>query len=134
MTMYCTACRKPYQPSRAMAPFAVGAIYPAGYTPGACECGSTRFAGAFSSADAVQATGLGGNGEANMMTQTEAQSSGARVIEMMRKIERLRSALELAEAALADIGDADREPGDDLAWCEARAAQDLPTVRAALAA
>ena len=42
-------------------------------------------------------------------------------------------ALKTAEAALSDIGDADREPGDDLAWCEARAAQDLPTVRAALA-
>ena len=42
-------------------------------------------------------------------------------------------ALELAEAALADIGDADREDGDDLAWAEARAAQDLPRVRAVLA-
>jgi hypothetical protein len=44
----------------------------------------------------------------------------------------LRSALKIAEAALADIGDADREPGDDLAWCERRAAQALPAVRAAL--
>jgi hypothetical protein len=44
----------------------------------------------------------------------------------------LRSALKTAEAALADIGDATREPGDDLAWCEARAAQALPAVRAAL--
>jgi hypothetical protein len=44
----------------------------------------------------------------------------------------LRSALETAEAALADIGDADREPGDDLAWCERRAAQALPAVRKAL--
>lgn len=43
-------------------------------------------------------------------------------------------ALVIAEAALADIGDADREPGDDVAWCEARAAQALPMVRAALAA
>jgi hypothetical protein len=42
-------------------------------------------------------------------------------------------ALELAEAALADIGDADRESGDDLAWAEARAAQDLPRIRAVLA-
>jgi hypothetical protein len=41
-------------------------------------------------------------------------------------------ALELAEAALADIGDAEREPGDDLAWAEARAAQDLPRIRAVL--
>jgi hypothetical protein len=42
-------------------------------------------------------------------------------------------ALELAEAALADIGDAERESGDDLAWAEARAAQDLPRIRAVLA-
>jgi hypothetical protein len=44
----------------------------------------------------------------------------------------LREALKTAESALADIGDADREPGDDLAWCERRAAQALPEVRAAL--
>jgi len=42
-------------------------------------------------------------------------------------------ALELAEAALADIGDAERESGDDLAWAEARAAQDLPRIRTVLA-
>jgi hypothetical protein len=41
-------------------------------------------------------------------------------------------ALELAEAGLADIGDADHEPGDDLAWAEARAARDLPDIRQAL--
>ena len=41
-------------------------------------------------------------------------------------------ALEVAEAALSDIGDADREPGDDLAWCENRAAQALPQCRQAL--
>ena len=45
-----------------------------------------------------------------------------------------RQAMYIAEAALADIGDADREPGDDVAWCEARAAEALPIVRAALAA
>ncbi len=44
----------------------------------------------------------------------------------------LREALKTAEAALADIGDATREPGDDLAWCERRAAQALPEVRKAL--
>lgn len=37
-----------------------------------------------------------------------------------------------AEAALADIGDAAREPGDDLKWCERRAAKALPPIRAAL--
>jgi hypothetical protein len=41
-------------------------------------------------------------------------------------------ALELAESCLADIGDAEREPGDDLAWAEARAAGDLPRIRQAL--
>lgn len=46
--------------------------------------------------------------------------------------EALRRALVIAEAALSDIGDADREPGDDLAWCERRAAQDLPAIRDAL--
>ena len=48
------------------------------------------------------------------------------------RAERLAEALRFAEAALADIGDADREPGDDVEWCERRAAQALPTVRAAL--
>ena len=43
-------------------------------------------------------------------------------------------ALKIAEAALADIGDADREPGDDIAWAERRAAEALPKVRAALLA
>ena len=50
------------------------------------------------------------------------------------ELERLRDTLAYAEAALADIGDADREPGDDLAWCEARAAEALPRVREHLAA
>ena len=44
----------------------------------------------------------------------------------------LRNALVLAEAALSDIGDADREPGDDLAWAERRAAEALPSVREVL--
>ena len=42
-------------------------------------------------------------------------------------------ALVKAEAALADIGDAEREPGDNLAWCERRAAEALPFVRDILA-
>lgn len=45
----------------------------------------------------------------------------------------LLEALRSAEAALADIGDADREHGDDVAWCERRAAEALPAVRAAIA-
>lgn len=55
-------------------------------------------------------------------------------IEAEAELIRLRAALITAEAALSDIGDADREPGDDLAWCEQRAAEALPSVRAALAA
>ena len=45
----------------------------------------------------------------------------------------LREALRIAEAALSDIGDAEREEGDDLAWCERRASEAIPIVRAALA-
>jgi hypothetical protein len=48
--------------------------------------------------------------------------------------DQLLDALAYAEAALGDIGDADREPGDDLAWCESRAAQALPRVREVLLA
>jgi hypothetical protein len=43
----------------------------------------------------------------------------------------LLAVLRIAQAVFADIGD--REPGDDLAWCEARAAEALPLVRAAIA-
>jgi hypothetical protein len=43
-------------------------------------------------------------------------------------------ALVIAEAGLADIGDADREQGDDVAWCEARAAAALEGPRAAITA
>jgi hypothetical protein len=39
-----------------------------------------------------------------------------------------------AESALSDIGDADREPGDDLEWCEGRAAEALPRIRELLLA
>ncbi len=52
--------------------------------------------------------------------------------EMLGRIAAKDAALVIAEAALSDIGDADREPGDDLAWCERRAAQALPVVRAAM--
>jgi hypothetical protein len=48
------------------------------------------------------------------------------------RIEALESALKTAEAALSDIGDADREEGDDLKWCENRAAKDLPEIRRVL--
>ena len=54
-------------------------------------------------------------------------------VDRLRSLSRsLQSALRYGEAALADIGDSEREPGDDLAWCEARAAKALPAIRAAL--
>ena len=49
-------------------------------------------------------------------------------------VDTLRAAIKTAEAALADIGDSDHEPSDDLAWCELRAQRALPVVRFALAA
>jgi hypothetical protein len=48
--------------------------------------------------------------------------------------DQLLDALSYAECALGDIGDADREPGDDLEWCEERAAKALPRVRKLLLA
>lgn len=63
----------------------------------------------------------------------QAHQASADAAALRAHIERLKRALETAEAALADIGDADREPGDDVAWCESRAAQALPEVRQAIA-
>ena len=51
---------------------------------------------------------------------------------VLEERDQMRLALMIAEAALADIGDSDREPGDDTAWCERRAARALPAVRGAL--
>ena len=45
---------------------------------------------------------------------------------------KLVRALQHAEAALADIGDADREPEDNVKWCEDRAAEAIPLVRRTL--
>lgn len=49
-------------------------------------------------------------------------------------LEQVLEALVTAEAGLADIGDADREQGDDVAWCEARATAALEGPRAAITA
>ena len=48
--------------------------------------------------------------------------------------DQLLGVLSYAECALSDIGDADREPGDDLEWCERRAAEALPRIREMLLA
>lgn len=81
------------------------------------------------------------NGHCRMWTQNKghadisAKATGLPLTALYatpQPVAQAQAALVIAEAALADIGDADREPGDDVAWCEARAAQALPEVRAAL--
>lgn len=57
---------------------------------------------------------------------------GKAISDQAKRHNPLIEALKKAEAALADIGDGERLPGDDVAWCEARAAEALPVVRAAL--
>jgi len=52
----------------------------------------------------------------------------------MHDRDELLGVLQYAEAALSDIGDAEREPGDDLKWCEERAAFALPRIRKLLLA
>lgn len=54
------------------------------------------------------------------------------LILLLASFKTMLEAAKVAEAALSDIGDAEREPGDDVAWCEARAAAALPAVRGAL--
>ena len=49
-TMRCLACKRPYLPSRGIAPFAAGGTYPTPMTAFACECGSTAFEGSIPSA------------------------------------------------------------------------------------
>jgi hypothetical protein len=56
-----------------------------------------------------------------------------RIAALMQAAPDLLAALRIAEAALADIGDADREAGDDVPRCERRAAQALSAARAAIA-
>ena len=83
------------------------------------------------------------NGHCRMWTQNKghadagAEATGLPLTALYaapQPVAQAQAALVIAEAALADIGDADHEPSDDLAWCEARAAQALPRVRAAIAA
>ena len=64
---------------------------------------------------------------------TVFHNTGLTPRQLVAQRDELLAMLKLAEAGLADIGDADREPGDDLAWCERRAAEPLPAIRAALA-
>ena len=66
-----------------------------------------------------------------IVAELDEQSEQARQLTEQRA--ELLEALRWAEAALADIGDADREDGDDLSWCERRAAKNLSAIRAAIA-
>jgi len=55
--------------------------------------------------------------------------SAASYSHVMDDRDQLLDVLSYAECALGDIGDAEREPGDDLEWCEERAAEALPRIR-----
>lgn len=72
---------------------------------------------------------LAARNQAQIVTKIARERDEARV-----SVDTLRAAIKTAEAALADIGDSDHEPTDDLAWCERRAQQAFPVVRFALAA
>ncbi len=63
----------------------------------------------------------------------DAAQEQTEIARLQAQVAELADALTCAEAALADIGDADREPGDDVQWCEQRAAAAIPAVRVALA-
>jgi len=65
---------------------------------------------------------------------TALAEDAARAHDLALEVERLKADLRFAEAALADIGDAEREEGDDIAWCERRAAKALPRIRATIRA
>jgi hypothetical protein len=65
----------------------------------------------------------------NLLDQYSDKLSASSYSHALHDRDGLISALLYAEAALADIGDADREEGDDLAWCENRAASALPRIR-----
>lgn len=65
--------------------------------------------------------------------QQDTEQAAAELRRLEAANAELLEALTIAEAALADIGDADREPDDDVAWCESRAAQAIPVARAAIA-
>jgi hypothetical protein len=71
--------------------------------------------------------------ERRELTYHEKFSAGS-YSHAIHDVSELLDALKFAEAALSDIGDADREEGDDLAWCENRAAMALPRIRRLLAA
>jgi hypothetical protein len=68
----------------------------------------------------------------NLARQCPVCEAKAEIARLDQANASLWKALGYAEAALADIGDAEREPGDSLEWCARRAAEALPAVRQAL--
>ena len=68
----------------------------------------------------------------NLARQCLVCEAMAEIAQLKQANAHLWKALSYAEAALADIGDAEREPSDDLRWCENRAAEALPKVRRSL--
>ena len=69
---------------------------------------------------------------ANLQLDPRLEEAMAEIAQLKQANAHLWKALSYAEAALADIGDAEREPSDDLRWCENRAAEALPKVRRSL--
>ena len=70
----------------------------------------------------------------SLLYDYQERFSASSYTHVMDDRDQLLDALSYAECALGDIGDADREPGDDLEWCEERAAKALPRVRKLLQA
>jgi hypothetical protein len=70
----------------------------------------------------------------NLLNDYPENISASSYSHVMDDRDQLLDVLSYAECALGDIGDADREPGDDMEWCEERAAKALPRVRKLLQA
>lgn len=101
---------------------------------GPCETSEGNTAGIAICSNAYRTIGESGANAGHIAAANPAAilAWAARDATLVAENAALSVALRHAEAALADIGDADREEGDDMAWCEARAAKALPVIRAAL--
>ena len=69
-----------------------------------------------------------------LLNDYQERFSASSYSHVMDDRDQLLDTLSYAESALGDIGDADREPGDNLEWCEGRAAAALPRIRKLLLA
>jgi hypothetical protein len=70
----------------------------------------------------------------SLLNDYQERFSASSYSHVMDDRDQLLDVLSYAECALGDIGDADRESGDDLEWCEGRAAEALPRIRKLLLA